>query len=72
MSETLNIETITDRRAQWIESVKTLQQKGQELSKELGQIQDQLSQLNGAIQACDIFLSGVQPADATVTSTSEE
>lgn len=72
MSEALSVTTITERRTQWLETVKNLQQRGQELTRELNQVQDQLSQLNGAIQACDIFLNGVPQTDAPETTTLEE
>lgn len=73
MAESLDLVAVTNRRNQWVETSKNLQQKAQELSRELAQIQDQLSQLAGAIQACDILLNDVQVAspDSSTTTLTE-
>lgn len=62
MSNTITREQVEERKTQWITSVQTAQQRGQELSQELTRINEQLAQLNGAIQACDVFLQGVTPS----------
>lgn len=73
MAESLDLVAVTNRRNQWVETSKNLQQKAQELSRELAQIQDQLAQLAGAIQACDILLNDVQVAspDSSTTTLTE-
>lgn len=69
MSDYVTLTAMTDRRNQWASTAKNLQQRAQELSRELAQIQDQLAQLTGAIQACDLFLSDAQNAASGVGST---
>lgn len=73
MAGSLDLVTVTNRRNQWVETTKNLQQKAQELSRELAQVQDQLAQLTGAIQACDILLNDVQVAspDSSTTTLTE-
>lgn len=61
------VASVTERRTQWVETAKNLQQRAQELAQELGRVNEQLSQLNGAIQACDVILQGVEPAVGTST-----
>jgi len=69
MSEYVTSAAVTERRDQWVAATKTLQQRAQELSRELSQIQEQLSQLAGAIQACDLFLKETQSVVSPVDST---
>jgi len=60
MSEHVTLAAVTERRDQWIATTKKLQERAQELSRELSQIQEQSAQLVGAIQACDLFLKETQ------------
>lgn len=66
-STEITVSSVTARRDQWIATSKELQQRAQELVQELNRVNEQLAQLNGAIQACDVFLQGVPSAVETST-----
>lgn len=50
------VNQLSERRAEWVERANQLQTRAQGLSRELNQVQEQLVQLSGAIQACDVLL----------------
>lgn len=73
MTTELTAVQLENRKAEWIASAQKLQERGQELSLELGSLQQQLAQLNGAIQACDVLLQDAQAAGSPAeTSTLTE
>lgn len=56
----IDVSVITSRKSEWSGIIEKLQVRARELNDELIIIQGQLAQLSGAVQACDVLLTGVE------------
>lgn len=63
MEQIMDSQIILDQRQVWETQLEEMKARAAELSQELATIQQQAVTLSGAIEACNVFLSKLEPSD---------
>lgn len=59
----MDSQVILEQRQAWESQLEELKERAAALSQELANVQQQAITLSGAIEACNVFLSKLEPSD---------